>query len=89
MKIDFSEEKNIINWRKHNISLADANMLEWDTLLCIPDDRQDYGEERFIGYALIGARLYCVVFTDRANVRRIISLRKANKREVMRYANQG
>jgi uncharacterized DUF497 family protein len=38
-----------------------------------------------IGYALQGERLYCVVFTDRGTVRRIISLRKANNREIMRY----
>ncbi len=39
-----------------------------------------------IGYALVGARLYCVVFAGRAGVRRIISLRKANDREVDLYA---
>lgn len=39
-----------------------------------------------IGYAFIGMRLYCVVFTDRDNERRIISLRKANSREVKHYA---
>ena len=39
-----------------------------------------------IGYAYIGLRLYCVVYTDRGDERRIISLRKANSREVKRYA---
>jgi uncharacterized DUF497 family protein len=38
------------------------------------------------GYAYIGVRLYCVVFTDRDDVCRIISLRKANRREEKRYA---
>jgi hypothetical protein len=37
-----------------------------------------------IGY--IGLRLYCVVFVDRPDSRREISLRKANQREVKRYA---
>jgi len=41
-----------------------------------------------IGYAPILTRVYCVVFTDRGNIRRIISLRKANKREVIFYGNQ-
>jgi uncharacterized DUF497 family protein len=34
----------------------------------------------------VGVRLYCVVFVDRGDVRRIISLRKANRREEKRYA---
>ncbi len=38
-----------------------------------------------IGYAPIGRRLYCVVFVDRGEVRRVISLRKANSREVRMY----
>ena len=60
--------------------------MEWDTLWSTLDIRHDYGEERVIGYAYIGVRLYCVVFTDRGDVRRIISLRKANKREETLYA---
>ena len=46
----------------------------------------DYAEQRMIGFAYIGLRLYCVVFTDRDDVRRIISLRKANRREIAHYA---
>jgi uncharacterized DUF497 family protein len=47
-----------------------------------PDTRRDYHELREIGYALIDARLYCVVFTQRGDTLHIISLRKANSREV-------
>ena len=47
-----------------------------------------YGENRMIGYAPIAARVYCVVFVDRDDIRRIISLRKANSREVHHYAEQ-
>jgi len=46
----------------------------------------EYAEQRMIGFAYIGLRLYCVVFTDRDDVRRIISLRKANRREIAHYA---
>ncbi|PSF07813.1 BrnT family toxin [Marinobacter halophilus] len=41
-----------------------------------------------IGYGPIGNRVYCVVFTERGEVRRIISLRKANRREVRLYAGK-
>jgi uncharacterized DUF497 family protein len=80
--------KDSINLAKHGVPLSLALMIEWDTLLAKMDDRKDYGEKRMIGYALLGDRLYCVVFTDRGNERRIISLRKANQREVKYYVSQ-
>lgn len=88
MKITFDPTKNEKNLIKHGMSLADAIHINWETLRAIQDTRQDYGEVRMIGYALIGTRLHNVVFTDRANTRRIISLRKANKREVQNYVTQ-
>ena len=63
--------------------------MEWDTLRCKPDTRREYGEARQIGYVISRDRLYCVVFVDRPadapTERRIISLRKANSREVKNY----
>jgi uncharacterized DUF497 family protein len=52
------------------------------------DTRADYGEPRQIGYGPIGRRLYCVVFVDRGDTLRIISLPKANNREIDRYETQ-
>ena len=49
------------------------------------DDRFDYGETRLVGFAPIGHRLYCVVFTERGDACHIISLRKANRKEIDRY----
>jgi uncharacterized DUF497 family protein len=85
MNIGFDPAKDVSNISKHSVSLALAATIEWETLWAKPDTRCDYGEIRMIGYALIGKRLYCVVFTDRDNERRIISLRKANQREVKNY----
>lgn len=89
MTITFDPAKDVTNQEKHGVSLALAGELEWDTLLSKPDTRRDYGEPRQIGYAIAGDRLYCVVFVDRPagapTERRIISLRKANIREVKGY----
>lgn len=52
------------------------------------DIRRDYGKVRMIALAPIDERLYCAVYVDREDDRRIISLRKANYREVTQYANQ-
>ncbi len=85
MKITFDPAKDATNLIKHGVSLFDAAHIDWDTLWAIADTRQDYGEVRMMGYALIKTRLHNVVFTDRVDERRIISLRKANKREVQNY----
>ncbi len=58
-----------------------------ETTITWLDTRKEYGEQRMAGIGYIGPRLYYVVFVDRADDRRIISLRKANKREEKRYAN--
>ncbi|MBF0215059.1 MAG: BrnT family toxin [Magnetococcales bacterium] len=85
MKIEFDLAKDSSNQEKHGVSLAIADRLEWEMAIVKPDQRNDYGEMRMIGYAPFVDRLYCVVFVDRGDVRRIISLRKANSREVRTY----
>ena len=89
MRLTFDSHKDIANLAKHGLSLGMAEKLEWDTLDCKPDTRREYGEPRQIGYAIADDRLYCVVFVDRPadtpTERRIISLRKANSREVNQY----
>ncbi|MFJ3054370.1 BrnT family toxin [Herbaspirillum sp. NPDC087042] len=86
MLISFDPRKNAANMDKHGVSLTQARDIEWDTALVAADDRFDYGEPREYVIAYIGLRLYVVVYVDRDAVRRIISLRKANKREIERYA---
>lgn len=88
MEITFDPAKDATNIAKHGVSLTVAVDLEWDSAMTWPDSRRDYGEARMIGLALTGARLYCVIFTDRGNARRVISLRKANEREVRRYVSE-
>ena len=86
MDVTVDPAKDLLNQQVHGVSLSLASELEWDTLMSRPDQRRNYGEPRMIGYALFGERLYCVVYVDREEARRIISLRKANSREVIRYA---
>jgi hypothetical protein len=88
MEITFDKDKDTANIAKHGVSLILAADLEWDSAMTWPDARRDYGEARMIGLALSGTRLYCVIFTERGNARRVISLRKANEREVRRYVSE-
>ena len=88
IKIEFDPAKAASNSRKHGVSLELAAELDWSTAQVEADGRFDYTEERFIGYARLGDRLYCAVFTYRDDVMRVISLRKANRREIQRYEQQ-
>ena len=89
MEITYDPNKDAINRQKHGVSLELAREIDWPDVLTQPDTRKDYRELREIGYALIGERLYCVVFTQRGDTMQIISLRKANPREVRNYAQYG
>jgi uncharacterized DUF497 family protein len=84
----FDPAKSEANWRKHGVSLRLAASIHWPGDRCAPDSRRDYGELREVGYAPIDGYLYCVVFTQRRSTFRVISLRRANSREVKRYVEQ-
>jgi uncharacterized DUF497 family protein len=88
MEISFDPAKDKINFEKHGVSLVDAKKFDWNSVMVRPDIRQDYLELREIGYGLIGDRLFCVMLVQRGEVFHIISLRKANSREVHEYAEQ-
>jgi uncharacterized protein len=90
MDVTFDPGKDAANRAKHGLSLLDARSFEWDTALVWPDMRHEYDESRMVAMGYIGLRIVVVVFVDRPpekpTERRIISLRKANRREVKRYA---
>ena len=86
VQIEFDRAKDRRNRAKHGLSLTFATKLDWDSMLAQVDDRDDYGEERWIGIAPRGSRLYTVIFTMRGEeTARIISLRKASNSEIDKY----
>ena len=85
MRIDFDPVKDKLNLASHGLSLSFAKKLAWDEALVWLDERFDYGEMRMIGLIPEGNRLYYVAFVDRDNIRRVISLRHAERREVKHY----
>lgn len=85
MRIDFNPGKDAVNIGKHGLSLAMAVELDWNDALVWVDERQNYGEMRMIALAPKTGILYYVAFVDRGNVRRVISLRRANRREAKHY----
>jgi uncharacterized protein len=86
MKIEFDPTKDIANHLKHGISLSLAGELDWEAALVWVDERFDYAELRIVALAPKTGIVYYVAFVDRGEARRIISLRRANRREVKHYA---
>ncbi|NYT25611.1 BrnT family toxin [Alcaligenaceae bacterium] len=87
MNYVFDPAKNALNVRNHGVFFAAAADFDWETAVVDIDDRYEYGEARLIATGLIGERVYVMVFNLRETSVRIISLRRANRREVKRYAS--
>jgi len=85
VRFEFDPNKDQLNLHKHGVSLSLARELDWDAALLWIDDRRDYRETRILALAPRTSILYYVAFVDRSDVRRVISLRRANRREVRRY----
>ncbi|WP_428086495.1 BrnT family toxin [Candidatus Thioglobus sp.] len=85
MKIEFDTIKNKKNIQGRGIDFNIAIDFDLSTSVIIKDERHDYGEKRFAATGYIETSLFVMVFTIREVNVRIISLRRANKRERRKY----
>lgn len=85
MAITYDPGKNEKSIAERGISFDRASEFEWSGALVVEDTRKDYREARFQALGFIEGRLHMLVFTPRAGDTHVMSLRKANKREVKRY----
>lgn len=81
MDIEFDEEKRQRTLEQRGLDFADAPLVFDKAKFTLPDDRWDYGEERFLTVGFLDDRMVIVVWTPRGEARRIISMRKCNARE--------
>ena len=85
MRFVFDPDKDKLNLAKHGLSLSFAEKSIWEEAYVWVDPRYAYDELRMIGLVPEGNTLYFVAFVDRGDVRRTISLRLAERREVKKY----
>ena len=85
MKFEWDEVKAAANFAKHGVRFEDTSEFEWEVSVDKPDLRKDYGETRVIAMSTIRGRLHVLVYAIRTDGDRLISLRKANKRESSSY----
>jgi uncharacterized protein len=83
---EWDDDKAAANLAKHHVSFERVTEFEWGTARIAIDDREDYGELRYRALGFIGPALHVLIFTERGEKVRVISLRKATKREVNAYA---
>ena len=88
MRIVFDPAKNAVNIRDRSLAFEKAAEFDFSTALIVEDVRREYPERRFQALGYIGQRLHMLVFSRIAGGVRVISFRKANKREVARYKNK-
>ena len=88
MKIEFDPAKSSRNARERGLPFELTADLDWDAAHTIEDQRQSYGETRYLAYAPMRGRLHVVCFCIRGGAFRIISFRKANRREEKFYAEE-
>lgn len=86
VKYEWDKNKNISNGKKHGISFETASGIFSNNDNCtFQDTRKDYGEPRFNTVGKLLASLFSVIWTPRADRKRIISARRANSKERGQY----
>ncbi|MGH8654826.1 MAG: BrnT family toxin [Gammaproteobacteria bacterium] len=85
MIFKWDEAKRLANIRKHGIDFVECESIFDNFTVTVEDDRFDYGEQRFVTFGLLEGRVVSVVHTETPEAIRIVSIRKASKREQALY----
>jgi uncharacterized protein len=88
MRFTWSERKRAINLQVHGLDFMDAPRVFEGTTYTFEDDRFDYGEQRFETLGLLAGVPVSIVHKESEDEIRVISFRKATKREANIYFEQ-
>lgn len=82
---EWDESKRKHNLAKHDVDFDAVWEMDWARAAFTPDGRKEYGEMRIVALVMLGNRLHTCIYTQRGANKRIISLRKSNEKEEIRY----
>jgi len=85
VQIEFDGAKRRATIQARGLDMARAAEVFAGPTLTVEDDRQEYGESRFITIGFLDDVMVVLVWTSRGDASRIISMRKANERERRLY----
>lgn len=88
MRFTWPERKRAINLREHGLDFLDAPRVFEGCTFTFEDDRFAYGEQRFATLGLLAGVAVSIVHTETDDEIRVISFRKATKREAAIYFEQ-
>lgn len=88
MHISYTVAKCEMNIARRDLSFESVHQFDLASALIVEDTRECYPEQRFQALGFIGERLHMLVFTPRDPSIHVISLRKANLREVKHYEQE-
>lgn len=88
MVVGFDPEKNARNVAERGLSFDLVNDFDWSRALIVEDDRHNYGELRLLVFGYLRNRLHVAVVTPRDEDLRVISLRRANRKDVRLYEQE-
>jgi uncharacterized DUF497 family protein len=85
MDFEWDSAKASANAAKHGVQFEDVRRFQWQTAFTAQDNRQTYGEVRWVSVGLIEDRLHKITYMFRDNRVRVISAHKANRRDQRKY----
>ena len=85
MEFTWSEAKRAANLKAHGLDFIDAPRVFEGVTFSFEDDRFPYGEQRFVTLGLLAGVPVSIAHTETDHEIRIISFRKATKRETKIY----
>ena len=88
MRFEWDHNKNLRNIMLRALDFNDVPEFDWDQAKYFFDSRTNYGETRVVAVGGFRGRLTVLIFTPRLGRIRIISWRRANKREIKKYGDQ-
>jgi hypothetical protein len=88
MEFTWSETKRAANIKAHGLDFVDAASVFEGVTFTFEDDRFSYGEQRFVTLGLLAGITVSVVHTENEHEIRVISFRKATKRESQIYFDE-
>ena len=88
MMFTWDEKKRTLNLAKHGIDFRDAAEIFAGPLVTVEDTREDYGEPRYVALGLLAGIVVSLVYTERNDQVRLISIRKALRHEIRFYFSQ-
>ena len=88
MRVTNDPAKSLRNEEDRGLPFALAEDFDWESALIVEETCEDYRERRYQALGLIGEPLHMLVFTPRGGTIHVVSLRRANRRERIRYATQ-